>query len=138
MHVSGWSSLLGLSMDAPNPELNPNSVTNASSLYMIHQMALIQQASAAAAAMAMYLQQQQHRQQAQPQQEPPQQEPPQQEQPQQQPQQAQQRDFNRELGIDPNNEQPINLGPLSPAHNNRAERSARWLSTLLPLALLST
>nr|AAV88494.1 paired-type homeobox protein [Drosophila simulans] len=123
MHVSGWSSLLGLSMDAPNPELNPNSVTNASSLYMIHQMALIQQASAAAAAMAMYQQQQQHRQQAQPQQEPPQQEPPQQEQPQQQPQQAQQRDLNRELGIDPNNEQPINLGQLSPAHNNRAGSS---------------
>nr|AAV88495.1 paired-type homeobox protein [Drosophila mauritiana] len=115
MHMSGWSSLHSLSMGAPNPETNPNSATNASSVYMIHQMALIQQASAAAAAMAMY-QQQQHRQQPQPQQEPPKEEQPQQE-------QAQQRDLNRELGIDPNNEQPINLGRLSPAHNNRAGSS---------------
>nr|AAV88496.1 paired-type homeobox protein [Drosophila sechellia] len=128
MHVSGWSSLLSLSMDAPNPEINLNSATNASSVYMIHQMALIQQARAAAAAVTMY-QQQQHSQQPQPQQEPPQQEPPQQEPPQEeqpqqeQPQQAQQRDLNPELGIDSNNEQPINLGQLSPAHNNRAGSS---------------
>lgn len=90
MQVSGWSSVLNLSMDAPNPEISPNSVTNSSSVYMIRQMALIQQARVAAAAVAMQQQQQQ------------------------------QRDLNRELGMDPHSEQRIKLNSVSPTHNIHA------------------
>ncbi|XP_039498207.1 homeobox protein unc-4 [Drosophila santomea] len=64
MRVPGWSALLGLSsLDAPNAaedgmEDGPSSAT---SIYMLRQMALMQQANAAAAAVAIQQQRDLHR-----------------------------------------------------------------------------
>ncbi|XP_039231081.1 homeobox protein unc-4 isoform X2 [Drosophila yakuba] len=67
MRVPGWSALLGLSsLDAPNAaedgmEDGPSSAATSSSVYMLRQMALMQQANAAAAAVAIQQQRDLHR-----------------------------------------------------------------------------